>query len=222
MASVLDSSKYGFGQMFFAFIVWSLVPLVLVIDNPSLFGFGILYGILMLPFAAINAWRIAGNKDPFKSPLALIFFMLFYSSPLFLIAAYPFTLYRILSVFILFLIGLILPFWNRSITLWLYTLGGRVPLPQKHQWLSGFTNPSAKNRLGYEAWIIKFFGSIFSLGGLIHIIFVDNYFFTTKQSLLIFSFFSLSLIIFCGLTIGADLKRRTLHGIANENGDKGV
>lgn len=55
--------------------------------------------------------------------------------PIFLYSLYPFTLSAFLILGLIIALGYIVPFISIKATWWLYTLGGKLPLPKKVAWL---------------------------------------------------------------------------------------
>lgn len=82
--------------------------------------------------------------------------LLLVTIPFMAISAYPPSSLSISLTLLLFILGVILPYASVYATWWIFTLGGRLPLPQQHAWIAPDKKASQKE-------YIKVLSSIFPL-----------------------------------------------------------
>lgn len=64
--------------------------------------------------------------------------------PLMAVSMYPPSYLSISLTLLLFILGVVLPYINIYATWWIFTLGGRLPLPQQHAWIAPDKKASQK------------------------------------------------------------------------------
>jgi hypothetical protein len=101
------------------------------------------------------------------------------------------------------LIGLGLPFWNLYLTWWLYTLGGKLPIPEAHTWLVQTVNKKTKTITTAGIMSLTVVGV--SLGQFVYRMYFKHH----DQQVLLFFQILIPLIVFgMALTLGTALKRK--------------
>jgi len=194
--------------VFFGMILIASLPGVLLIEYPFLLKFVIPYVVVMLPYVLIIFWLIYKQKS-LKSPTFKAIGALFFLVPFIILASFPFSAFNFGVIVALIILGVGLPFWNRSFTLWLYTLGNRVPLPTEHNWLLGKNEPLIKNNNAYKNFIKNSMGWGPSVA-LIILYILRNTSDVDSNVLFILMIISLVVILGISLALGADFKKRSL------------
>lgn len=90
--------------------------------------------------------------------------LLLIAVPTFAVSAYPFSLISISLALLLFILGFILPFVSIYATWWIFTLGGRLPLPQQHAWIAPDKKASQKEYIKALSTIFPFIIVLIFLG----------------------------------------------------------
>lgn len=123
----------------------------------------------------------------------------------FILASFPFSPVSLVISTILSLIGLSIPFINIKATWWLYTLGGRVPLPEEHLWMLKNINHKNKAKMGYKEYIKK--SSSIVIPFMLTVAYVFIYLKIDSILLSLLKLLCLISIFGIGLTFGAMMKK---------------
>ena len=186
-------------------IIISCLPGLLLISDSSLTRFIIQYLFIMLPLSFITGWIVSSKKIYTKSLLRTLLVLFTFIIPFFLLAAYPFRASNFLTTLILLVFGAALPFWSRNLTLWFYTIGGIFPLPAQHSWL--LSSDAKANNYRSQRNLKTFIGIGVALGYTLYSVLSNK---LIVDILLVLKLLSIVSVFGLGMTIGADLKKRSL------------
>lgn len=132
-------------QLFTLALYVIFLPLiVLIFDKTQLLFLNIHIAISILLVLCLLSLVIFKHRLNSLVRTFLLVLILVYPSLVF--SVYPFSLLSAVFVFILVVSGLLIPIFSVKATWWLYTIGGRLPLPFGANWLG-------KSKGNYESFI---------------------------------------------------------------------
>jgi hypothetical protein len=186
-------------------IMWSLPMIIFMIDGkvfPYRYIYVVLGLIICLPASFIASKRKNINGTLIQKLLPVLPILI----PFWLLAAYPFSVNNFLITIVLVIAGLILPFWSRYLTWCFYTLGGKVPLPETHNWLANKENKKDTGKK-YQNFIqgSVVFGLIVGMASVTLSRTVGY-----SGTILLMKFLSMFVVFSMGLTLGTELKKKQL------------
>lgn len=141
-------------------------------------------------------------RSIFNSFMAFVLFLVFFA-----LASWPLSMFSVILSSFLALLGIIIPFVNIRLTWWLYTTGGRTPLPEQHKWLEQKANALSKTKVTYTDFVSLAVPITTFVGFLGYLVLRRNLAF----SLLFMKVLAIPLVFGLGLTFGTNLKKRQLR-----------
>jgi len=204
MAGTSGKAKTSLVKSWLGAAIVLALPALLLIDDPSLIKYMVPYAILAVAIGAYSGWLITKEKQPsyFHNLITGSLFLL----PFLIFSAYPIGGLSILLSCMVVILGFGVPFVSKKLTWWLYTLGGRLPLPSAHSWLED--NTSKNSNESYTEFVAKTTGLAGTLGLMLYYLLFRNK--SVTEVLIFMKLIGLIVSLGIGLTLGTDLKRRLL------------
>ena len=137
-------------KVFLGWLVFSVLPLILLIFDNSLVQYLVFYfSILFILIIAVLYTHFSKFATVSIHLTSLGIVLCIY--PFFVIGSFPFSTFSFFFSFVLLFSGFIIPFISLELTWWLYTIGGRTTLPSQHRWLE--SAKASNNVLTMHGWI---------------------------------------------------------------------
>lgn len=161
-----DRAAMFWGLIFF--LGFAIFPLLLFLGltrdklntSQSLIYFTLLLVISLVIAVLARRWAYISHQTNFSGEGIKwgykVIILLLITLPFMAVSAYSPSYLSISLTLLLFILGLVLPYVSTYATWWIFTVGGRLPLPQQHAWIAPNKKASQKEYIKTLSTIFPF------------------------------------------------------------------